>query len=109
MKYRILIVVLLAMLAAPSVHGFGIGEINVDKIISGGKQFAQAAKGAVVIRQQLRRLCVDVDRVIEVTQEIMIVGDLQHGGVPLDIAAQDLAVRLDGCLEVTAHKQSRRV
>lgn len=45
MKYRILVLVLLAALVAPTAHAFGIGSINVDKVISGGKQFAKAAKG----------------------------------------------------------------
>lgn len=45
MRYRILILVLLAALVAPTAHAFGIGSINVDKVISGGKQFAKAAKG----------------------------------------------------------------
>ena len=48
MKIRILIIVLLAVMAAPSVHAFGLNDlkkIDVDKAVKTGKQFQQAAKG----------------------------------------------------------------
>lgn len=46
MKLRIIIFTALAsLIALPTAHGFGLGDIDVSKVISGTKNFAKAAKG----------------------------------------------------------------
>jgi len=48
MKFRILMIVILAVLAAPSAHAFGLGDlkkVDVGKAVKSGKQFVKAAKG----------------------------------------------------------------